>query len=547
LPFLGQDKQEKESLNNPHYEELDMKYKMMPKCVFFLGFLLFSGFYLFLRAAGEPQTGQRENQSYYSTSYALIIGISEYENKEKWPYLENALKDGLEVGKELDSRGFDVTYNTNITLSELERALKEFFYNEKIDNQSRLFLWHSGHGHTIRGEGFLVPADAPGPDNDGFIRNALPVKRFEEYSQYTKAKHVYMVFDSCFSSTIFKESSSKSTSTAYVKKNQVRQFLCSCKQGQKRQDNHHFRNSFLKAIRNEAEANYNKDGYLTATELGQFIKQQIDQIPYYGRLKGFDQGDFVFILPGKQRSGFFHDFLKDGNKGPEMSEVRKGPFLMGTYQGGGYENETPQHVVEVGSIAVGRFEVTFEDYDRFCEAVGRIKPYDNKWGRGNRPVINVSWEDARAYTRWLSEQTGYTYRLPTEAEWEYMARAGTETNYWWGNEPGQNNASCDGCGAKWGWDAERKTAPVGSFAPNPFGIYDTVGNVWEWTCSEYTDTYIGKETKCLDKITNPWQLVVIRGGAWDEPPVHCRAARRKSGYPGERSQYIGFRVVKILK
>jgi formylglycine-generating enzyme required for sulfatase activity len=522
-----------------------MKNRTIYKRVFCLGLLFFLSSYLFLMPAWTPQTEQKVNKSFYSSSYALIIVISEYKNKN-WPVLENVFKDGLEVGKELDYRGFDVTYKYNVTLAELENALKEFFYNEKNDNQSRLFLWYSGHGHTVDGEGFLVPTDAPGPDDPGFIRNVLPVKRFEEYSQYTTAKHVYMVFDSCLSSTTFNESSSKSQVTVNVKKNKVRQFLYSCKSDPKKKNSVRFREFFLKAIRNEeGEANSNKDNYLSATEIGRFIKQNMENIPYYGRIKGYDQGEFKFILKSPQKStGFFQDFLKIGGKGPDMVEVPPGPFLMGTPHGKGYDNEKPQHVEKVENFAVGRYEVTFAEYDRFCEDVGRRKPDDNGWGRGNRPVINVSWEDARAYTKWLSEQTGYTYRLPTEAEWEYMARAGTETNYWWGNEVGVNNASCYGCGAKWGWDAERKTAPVGSFAPNPFGIYDTVGNVWEWTCSKYTDSYIGKETKCLEKITTGSELVVLRGGAWDEKPQDCRASRRKFGYPYERSDAVGFRVVR---
>jgi len=520
-----------------------MKCKMMPKWVFLLGFLLFPGL---LMAAGEPQKTLDIRGGPVGLNHALIIGISEYENKN-WPNLENALKDGLEVGKQLESRGFDVTYKSNITLIELEGVLREFFYNEQINDQSNLFLWYSGHGHTVNGEGFLVPADAPSPGDSGFIRNALPVKRFEEYSQYTEAMNVYMVFDSCFSSTIFIERSSKSPAPANVKKNRVRQFLCSGNASQQRQDNTHFRNIFLKALRNEGEVNSNKDSYLSATEIGQFIKQNMAQGPYYGRLEVSDQGEFSFKLPVEQRSAFFQDSLKDGSKGPEMSKVQSEPFLMGDIQGDGYKNEKPLRIVKVGSFAVGRFEVTFEEYDRFCDAMRREKPGDNGWGRENRPVINVSWKDALAYTRWLSEQTNQKYRLPTEAEWEYMARAGTETGYWWGNEPGQNKASCDHCGAKWGWDAERKTAPVGYFAPNPFGIYDTVGNVWEWTCSEYNDTYIGKETECLKEIFTPGQMVVIRGGAWDEKPKNCRVSHRKFGYPGERSQYIGFRVVRELK
>jgi formylglycine-generating enzyme required for sulfatase activity len=154
-----------------------------------------------------------------------------------------------------------------------------------------------------------------------------------------------------------------------------------------------------------------------------------------------------------------------------------------------------------------------------------------------------------AYTKWLTEQTGFKYRLPTEAEWEYFARAGSDTDYWWGNEIGQGKACCDGCGAQWGWDAEKSTAPVGSFAANPFGIYDTVGNVWEWTCSEYTDKYneSKKEENCLEIIKTDGELVVLRGGAWNEKPESCRVSRRNALNPGERSPYIGFRVVRELK
>lgn len=522
-----------------------MKISTICKRLFCFGLIVFLSSSLLLKPSGAPQTVKNK-----SLDHALIIGISEYKN---WSYLDNALKKGMEVGMELESRGFDVNYKSNVTLIELENALKEFFYNEQIDEQSRLFLWYSGHGHTIKGEGFLVPTDAPGKEASdfGFIRNALPVKRFEEYAKYTKAKHVYMVFDSCFSSPIFIESTGKSPGTKNVKKNQVRQFLCSCKSGKQEQSNVRFRDLFLRAIRNEVKVDTNKKDYISATEIGQFIKQNMENIPYYGSLKGYDQAEFEFILKAPQKStGFFQDVLKDGGKGPDMVEVPPGTFLMGTPKEGGYDNEKNQHVEKVEGFAVGRFEVTFAEYDRFCEAVGLRKPDDNGWGRGNRPVINVNWEDALAYTRWLSaqiEQNGYKYRLPTEAEWEYMARAGTETNYWWGNESGQNNASCHGCGAKWGWDAERKTAPVGSFAPNPFGIYDTVGNVWELTCSQYTDSYIGKETECLKKIITGGEAVVLRGGSWDEKPKDCRVSRRKFGYPGSRSDNVGFRVVRKLK
>ncbi|MCP3897202.1 SUMF1/EgtB/PvdO family nonheme iron enzyme [Moraxella sp.] len=240
----------------------------------------------------------------------------------------------------------------------------------------------------------------------------------------------------------------------------------------------------------------------------------------------------------------FRDRLKDGGFGPEMVQIPAGRFQMGDIQGGGYVREKPVHRVSVSEFAMGRYEVTFAEYDKFAQATGREKPRDRGWGRGNRPVINVSWNDAVAYTEWLSKQTGKEYRLPTEAEWEYAARAGTESKYWWGNKIGKNRAACDGCGAKWGWDAKKMTAPVGSFAANPFGLYDTVGNVWEWTCSEYESQYSGKEKQCMDK--NRDGSRVVRGGSWGGGPGRARVSCRCDGWvvAGGYGR-LGFRVVRI--
>jgi formylglycine-generating enzyme required for sulfatase activity len=236
----------------------------------------------------------------------------------------------------------------------------------------------------------------------------------------------------------------------------------------------------------------------------------------------------------------FRDRLKDGSLGPEMVWIPAGSFKMGDIQGGGDSDEQPVHRVSVDKFAMGRYEITFAEYDKFAQATGREKPDDRGWGRGNRPVINVSWHDAKAYADWLSEQTGQNYRLPTEAEWEYAARAGTNTKYWWGNEIGKNRAACYGCGAQWGWDAKKMTAPVGSFSPNPFGLHDTVGNVWEWTCSEYEDRYQGKEKRCVSNAG----LFVLRGGSWNFYVGGSRAADRSRFGPTFRHGLLGVRLAR---
>ncbi len=126
-----------------------------------------------------------------------------------------------------------------------------------------------------------------------------------------------------------------------------------------------------------------------------------------------------------------------------MVWIPAGSFKMSDIQGSGYDDEKPVHRVSIDRFAMGKYEVTFAEYDKFAEATGRTKPDDEGWGRGKRPVINVSWNDATAYAKWLSKQTSKNYRLPTEAEWEYAARAGTETKYWWGNNISTNKANCD--------------------------------------------------------------------------------------------------------
>jgi formylglycine-generating enzyme required for sulfatase activity len=243
----------------------------------------------------------------------------------------------------------------------------------------------------------------------------------------------------------------------------------------------------------------------------------------------------------------FRDRLRDGSLGPEMVWIPAGTFRMGDIQGGGWEDEQPVHRVSMNQFAMGRYEVTFAEYDQFAQATGREESSDEGWGRGNRPVINVFWNDATGYAEWLSEQTGQTYRLPTEAEWEYAARAGSNTKYWWGNEIGKNRAACGGCGAKWGWDAKRMTAPIGSFAPNQFGLYDTVGNVWEWTCSEYENRYKGKEKYCLSKNrAKSDSLFVLRGGSWGDDARGTRSSDRGGGSRANRGGDHGFRLARLF-
>jgi formylglycine-generating enzyme required for sulfatase activity len=243
------------------------------------------------------------------------------------------------------------------------------------------------------------------------------------------------------------------------------------------------------------------------------------------------------------------DTLKECTNCPEMMVVPPGNFVMGSpaSEPGRSADEGPQHTVTIARpFAIGRFEVTFDDWDA-CAADGgcnRYKPSDEGWGRGRRPVINVSWDDAEAYIAWLSKTTGKPYRLLSGAEYEYATRAGTQTAYPWGDAIGTNNASCHACGSQ--WDA-KQTAPVGSFGANGFGLYDMVGNVREWTEDCYHETYNGAPTdgsawieggNCYDR--------VVRGGSFLLAPAFLRSASRYWFASDYRLRYLGFRAARTL-
>ncbi|MCF6356017.1 MAG: SUMF1/EgtB/PvdO family nonheme iron enzyme [Candidatus Polarisedimenticolaceae bacterium] len=236
-----------------------------------------------------------------------------------------------------------------------------------------------------------------------------------------------------------------------------------------------------------------------------------------------------------------HDQLQDGSAGPAMAEIPAGRFLMGSNHNALKQDERPLHRVELRRYYAARYETTFEEYDRFAQATGRRLPDDQGWGRGRRPVINVSWEDALAYTAWLSEQTGASYRLPTEAEWEYAAGAGNNSLYWWGYKLEENRANCYNCGVKW---AGERTAPVGSFKANPFGLHNTAGNVMEWIQDCYSPNYVGAPTDGSAWTTSLCKQRVVRGGAYSKSGMSMRTTERNRQPPSSRLSTLGFRVVR---
>ena len=224
-----------------------------------------------------------------------------------------------------------------------------------------------------------------------------------------------------------------------------------------------------------------------------------------------------------------------------MVALAGGRFEMGGLATTLNPDERPRHEVTLAPFGMSRFEITFAEYDRFARATGRKVPESGELDRAEHPVAHVSWDDAHAYTQWLTRETGKRYRLPTEAEWEYAARGGTSTLYWWGNDVGKGNAHCFDC--KSGLHPRQPTR-VGYFKPNPYGVYDTAGNVAEWVHECFHPDYNGAPADGSAWEGGDCTRRVVRGGSFSGASSAARSAKRDKLSPIQGYDNVGIRVVR---
>jgi formylglycine-generating enzyme required for sulfatase activity len=234
------------------------------------------------------------------------------------------------------------------------------------------------------------------------------------------------------------------------------------------------------------------------------------------------------------------DSFRECDVCPEMVVVPAGSFVMGSppNEVGRFEREGPQHRVAIARpFAVGKYEVTFAEWDA-CVTAGGCKHRAGHWqDRGRRPAIDVSWNHTQEYIAWLSRKTGKTYRLLSEAEWEYAARAGTTTPYWTGQTIAKSQAN---------FDNPKGTIDVGSFPANPFGLHDMHGNVWEWVQDCWNDSYKGAPSDGSAWVTGDCRSRMVRGGTWFYHPHGLRSAIRGWNWPVSRGSFGGFRLARTL-
>jgi len=227
-----------------------------------------------------------------------------------------------------------------------------------------------------------------------------------------------------------------------------------------------------------------------------------------------------------------------------MVVVPTGKFMMGS--DGGDPDEKPAHEVVIAEpFAVGKFEVTFDEYAACVAGGGCTKhksPYDFDWGRGRRPVVDVTWDSAREYAEWLSQKTGKPYRLLTEAEWEYAARAGTTTKYAFGDTITHDQANFST-----GKQGAGKTVEVGTYPPNAWGLHDMHGNVWEWVEDCFDENYEGAPSDGTARIFPGCPVRALRGGSWDYEADEIRSSVRYALKPFYSINEVGFRVARSLE
>ncbi|MFV8782448.1 protein kinase domain-containing protein [Microbulbifer sp. SA54] len=241
----------------------------------------------------------------------------------------------------------------------------------------------------------------------------------------------------------------------------------------------------------------------------------------------------------------FQSPLKSGGHGPEMVVVKAGSFTMGNDR---RPFTSPEHKITIRKpFAIAAHEITFDEYDGFAKATERALPNDANWGRGNRPVVNVTWTDAQDYAKWLTGQTGQKYRLASEAEWEYAARAATDTPFWWGNGSAKGKANCRrGCASEFNTLFSVSSAPVGNYKANEFGLYDTAGNVAEWVQDCFLGDYSNHRSDARPVHIKNCKLRAVRGGSMREPLRNISSDYRTGLNEKASSKEVGFRLVMEL-
>ena len=470
---------------------------------------------------------------------ALVIGNAAYNQGS----LKNPVNDANLMETTLKQIGFTVIKRTNATKAQMEQAVRQF--SENLGYYNVALFFYAGHGMQAAGVNYLIPVDAKLAKESDLKYEAVPVNFVvEEFEQYPRNTNI-VILDACRDNPMaswarsgargFKavnpsmgtiiafataegstasdgEGSNGLFTSKLVKQMQVPQPIESV-----------FKNTRVEVV-NATNGNQRPQEWSMLTGNFQFVGgTPITQTQLMDNIK--IESNSVVSINGAESSS-----ITDSN----VVYIDGGTFTMGSATG--LSDETT-HIVNLGSFSMMKYEVTFAQYDAFCEATGKTKPSDEGWGRGNMPVINVSWHDANDFAKWLSQKTSKKWRLPTEAEWEFAAKGGLNYLY-----VGSNNID------EVAWHSRNsgsKTQSIGQKKPNGFGLYDMTGNVWEWCSDWYSNDYYNKSPVSNPQGPDSGSYRVLRGGSWYNIETNCRIAFRYNNFPDNKRNYIGFRLVLV--
>jgi len=507
-----------------------------------------------------------------SAKLALLIANDNYDPKVGT--LHNSLQSAASVEAALKQIGFSVTVLKNADYRAMTSGLKRYAYEVRSAGKGALsFIYYAGHGlaYPLSQANYLLPVDLASAADETLWLHSIPLSAVTDLLQREApdATH-FVVLDAARSELNLASASGnegKGLAAAEDMPNLLLAYATAPKLSAPKSGADV--SPFAKALTEEiVKPDIGATALFQAIQ--QRVKQATGQTPWLSpvslavhfsesaayRKQAEEKKAAEASQPTSANGPKAGETIRDCKYCPELVVAPAGSFIMGS-PGNEPErtrSEGPQHKVTFAKpFAAGKFTVTFAEWDA-CAAgggCGAHRPDDNGWGRGDLPVVNAGWDDAQAYVKWLSSKTGKKYRLLSEAEWEYVARAGTATPFWWGSAISPAQANYNGAGVLYtGGGAygeyRQKTVPVRSFDANPWGIYQVHGNVWEWVEDCWNDNYDGAPADGSPRTTGNCGSYVVRGGAWTMGPRDLRAANRIWYGAKDRNEDIGFRVARDL-
>jgi formylglycine-generating enzyme required for sulfatase activity len=519
---------------------------------------------------------------------ALVIGNRDYTRADA--RLQNPVNDAYDVAATLQNLGFEVIKRTNLDRASLETAVDDFA--AKLIGYDVGLFYFSGHGMAFQGENYLLPTDANLSFENQARSQCVSLRRILDGMEGAQAKISLVLLDACRNNP-FKRSWSRSTGgNGLVIPNNPRGSMVAfaTREGSTADDNAGERNGLFTSelLKRLSIPNLGLRDILDRTIEGVESRSSGRQVPgRYDELRG----NFVFVQSANPVAKT-EPYTPPKREEPAKPAVDLEPVAMRYVAGGSFEmgsnkndNEKPIHRVTVNSFRMATYETTVAEFERFVEATGYQTEAEKgdgsyvyvngkfetlagiNWRYGaegtiqsnkQHPVIHVSWNDAVAYCEWLTRKTGKTYRLPTEAEWEYAAGNGsTHHKYSWGNDEPSNRAVGNIADSKaksrfdFSWvlatydDGNATTSPVGSYPANSYGLHDMSGNVWEWCSDWYEKTYYANSPGSNPTGPATGSDRVLRGGSWGDGLARSRVAYRYIYTPSARSYFVGFRVVSL--